>query len=104
LYKVELRLDRLVHVFGGVRDDVDPFTSKAEILDLVAPHFHALDQGGTMEVAIDPAGILRGSSPVAHTAVVLGWAPQRQTDRMVHGTFARAEQPLHPIAPAEGPC
>ena len=62
------------------------------------PHFHARFQGGTMEVAISPVGILRGTLPAAQTAHVLAWARKRQQELLVDWQLARVGQPLQPIA------
>jgi hypothetical protein len=67
--------------------------------DHLPPHFHALYQGGTMEVTIDPVGILRGALPPAQTSLVLAWAQKRQQDLLVDWSLARAGQVLNPIAP-----
>lgn len=67
--------------------------------DHLPPHFHAQYQGGTMEVTINPVGILKGSLPPVQKALVFAWAQRRQQDLIDDWNLARAGQPLKPIAP-----
>ena len=47
------------------------------------PHFHAVFAEFTAHVAIDPAGILRGSLPPNKVGLVLSWASQRQSEPLM---------------------
>ena len=63
------------------------------------PPFSCSVAGATMEVTINPVGILRGSLPAAQITQVLAWAQkrQRQADLAVDWQLTRAGQPLNQI-------
>lgn len=63
------------------------------------PHFEARYGGASMNVTIDPVGVMNGSLPNSQMAQVLAWARKRQADLLVNWQLARAGQPLNPIAP-----